>query len=223
MKNYQLFCICLLAFIFTTCHKEENLKCTEKNTIKVIQHARDFFYFKQGSWWVYEEETTKLRDSIWVEKTAENTYVPEGGIQRTCNCGWGKCEEKLGVRFVNKNHNKTNNDRLFGYGIMSDIVEEGTAIRSSGGHYFSLSDIRLAYDKHGNIVEPLPFDASLERINSMQIEGKTYEDIIRIYYQEGKGDGDWLEEGFFAKNIHLIKYRRSDSTTWNLVKYNIVK
>ncbi len=31
-----------------------------------ITEAKDFFLFKMGSWWVYEEETSKERDSVYV-------------------------------------------------------------------------------------------------------------------------------------------------------------
>ncbi|MBI1835959.1 MAG: hypothetical protein HYR91_01710 [Flavobacteriia bacterium] len=40
-----------------------------------ISEAKDFFLFKIGSWWVYEEETSKVRDSMYVtECTNTPTY-----------------------------------------------------------------------------------------------------------------------------------------------------
>lgn len=112
---------------------------------------------------------------------------------------------------------------IYIYSINSGVVKEGTTITSSGGAYFSVSPTRIAYNKDGNIIDPLPFDASMQNIDSMEIKGKMYRDVLRIYYEGDKGYGDWLQDGYFAKNIHLIRYRRNDSTTWNLVRYNIVK
>jgi hypothetical protein len=40
-----------------------------------ISEAKDFFLFKMGSWWVYEEETSKVRDSVYVtEYSNTETY-----------------------------------------------------------------------------------------------------------------------------------------------------
>lgn len=38
-----------------------------------VIEAKDFFLFKQGSWWVYEEETTHERDSLYVISYANST------------------------------------------------------------------------------------------------------------------------------------------------------
>ena len=45
------------------------------NQCAPISEAKDFFLFKMGSWWVYEEETSKVRDSVYVtEYSNTETY-----------------------------------------------------------------------------------------------------------------------------------------------------
>lgn len=50
----------------TTCPTEGGAGCED------IQNVKHFFYFKVGSWWVYEEESSGLRDSVYVTLALEN-------------------------------------------------------------------------------------------------------------------------------------------------------
>jgi len=50
----------------TTCSTESGIGCEESQN---IQH---FFYLKVGSWWVYEEENSGIRDSIYVTEATHN-------------------------------------------------------------------------------------------------------------------------------------------------------
>ena len=38
-----------------------------------IQGVKNYFLFKEGSWWVYEEETSLERDSVYVTESINNT------------------------------------------------------------------------------------------------------------------------------------------------------
>jgi hypothetical protein len=46
--------------------KKKKKYCTEGGTCRSVLLAKDFFLFKEGSWWVYEEETSHQRDSQYV-------------------------------------------------------------------------------------------------------------------------------------------------------------
>lgn len=50
----------------TTCPTGPGAGCED------IQNVKHFFHFKVGSWWVYEEESSGLRDSVYVTSAAEN-------------------------------------------------------------------------------------------------------------------------------------------------------
>src|SRR5690606_10575757 len=52
------------------------------------QDAKDRFFFKKGTWWVYQNITTKELDSVWVSK-ANWSYVSadnmrDGYIKNKC-------------------------------------------------------------------------------------------------------------------------------------------
>lgn len=59
----------VLVFLFSCKEKEPsdpNANCT---TCHSVLEAKDYFAFKQGSYWVYEEETTHERDSMYVTQS----------------------------------------------------------------------------------------------------------------------------------------------------------
>jgi hypothetical protein len=57
------------------CKKDEPTSCqeTENENCEDIQNLKNFFYFKVGSYWVYEEETSGDLDTVYVTEAAENT------------------------------------------------------------------------------------------------------------------------------------------------------
>jgi len=57
--------------------KDKDIKksyCTQNpSECPNIQGVKDYFLFKEGSWWVYEEETSHERDSVYVTESINNT------------------------------------------------------------------------------------------------------------------------------------------------------
>ena len=106
------------ALFFNTCKRDGLFfKCKPENTIKIPPHAMDFFYFKTGSWWVYECEQTGYRDSLYA---INNFFVVENykGAKKECNCAWGKCFQNGGVQFYSRQRdslNLGNNGEKIGY------------------------------------------------------------------------------------------------------------
>ncbi len=218
-----IFC----GFVFGTCRKDNPKVCDNSNTILVNQHAKDFFVFKEGSWWVYEEEKTKEIDSIWVGRSTEEKLVPHGQTQRSCKCGYGKCKQEYFVRFMNKYRNNNNNSCLYTYWISTGISEEATGMRSLNCDiidtfkHFPPSIYQLEYNQLDipSIYET--YYSTISEVDSLIVNGKVYRDILYIKYDHHYHGIE--QEAWFARNLHLIKYGFKDSTTWNLIKYNIVK
>lgn len=62
-----------LAGAGASCHHKQKSYCEETPAeCHNIQCVKDYFCFKQGSWWVYEEESSHLRDSVYVTASANN-------------------------------------------------------------------------------------------------------------------------------------------------------
>jgi len=59
----------LVILIFTQCRKDPRLYFCDRYPSQCIatSHIKDHYYFKTGSWWVYDEINTHQRDSQWVD------------------------------------------------------------------------------------------------------------------------------------------------------------
>jgi hypothetical protein len=71
----------LLAIALVTCHKPdpdpEPCECGEVNT---VDELREWAYFKPGTYWIYEEETTGARDTFTVINS-HDFVTPAGNAQ----------------------------------------------------------------------------------------------------------------------------------------------
>ena len=76
MKPIHIFLVCLGALFLSSC--DEDFECSSDNTVPIPQNMKDFFYFKEGTWWVYYNTKTHLYDSLWVRKSSLNVYRGEG-------------------------------------------------------------------------------------------------------------------------------------------------
>ncbi|MFN5983333.1 MAG: hypothetical protein ACK46Y_07395 [Fluviicola sp.] len=61
----------LLLLFLQSCKDKNNvdnsINCsTNPSECQYVKEAKDFFYFKVGSWWVYEEEISLVKDSVFV-------------------------------------------------------------------------------------------------------------------------------------------------------------
>ncbi|MFT6502332.1 MAG: hypothetical protein ACJASQ_002458 [Crocinitomicaceae bacterium] len=71
-SKYILLVFC--ALLLLGCKKDEPIPCQEtgNKNCEDIQNVKNFFYFKVGSYWVYEEETSGDLDTIYVTEASEN-------------------------------------------------------------------------------------------------------------------------------------------------------
>lgn len=67
-KSIAVAGVILLLCVGASCkNKNKPAHCTQNpQNCKTASTAKNFFLFKEGTWWVYEEETSHLRDSIYV-------------------------------------------------------------------------------------------------------------------------------------------------------------
>ena len=209
----------LLVFvILSACQTEENLVCTEKNTIPVTLRARQFFSFKTGSWWIYEEENSGKTDSVWVSSFGEyGENFPKG--KKECQCGFGKCEQEIFMSFENKKYNGLN-DTIKEYYRMHlsansvDYESAYLAFSNSSFYYyqeFEFNNGKPVSDYYWNVQE----------LAQLEVKGTMYKDII--YFIEAEGNRNFRRERWYAKNTYLIKYKDTDSTTWNLIDYHVIQ
>lgn len=224
MKNKNAILIYLsLIWLITNaadCGNKGNptpVTCTEENTVKFPQDALDRFYFKEGSYWVYTDSVTHIQyDSVWV-------YLHT----------WGASSKKEDGHYGNKCYE-------FGYLLKKTL---------SGLHYnldfnplLSIEDQLLDYTKERFRIAILDINsgtASLTRFffngnnydtrftgevsfqDSVKVNSTMYKDILKLHYPAQHRD--FLNDGYWAKNVGLIKYTDLNGTVWELTNYHVIQ
>jgi hypothetical protein len=74
IKPQHIITLLLCTLILLGCKKDEPSSCQEtgNENCEDIQNVKNFFYFKVGSYWVYEEETSGDLDTVYVTEASEN-------------------------------------------------------------------------------------------------------------------------------------------------------
>ncbi len=185
-----------------------------------IQNVKHFFYFKVGSWWVYEEENSGLRDSVYVTSAVENPsnydfdvevystyqdytyrYWPEYYPINGCPESGQICKRCIIVKRAKYKP--------------GDFVDEGRCFLfiPEVGDFTSVPNISFG----GNRI-------TVENIldSSEFILGLKYKKTVQISELNTYMEGKQPTNHFFSENTGLIRKELLDSNqVWNLVDYHI--
>lgn len=203
---------------------EPETVCTPQNTAYFPQDAKDRFFFKEGTWWVYENSDTKETDSIWVTNASFRYWsadnMEDGNIKN-------KCYETGRIEIYSLyNGIKTHLvQRSFSY------IGGKPGINPAQEHFtlddaIPMFDFRPVYrfDIFGEQYQtPNQESAEITFKDSIEVNGELYNNVLHYYYPNGVSPHDYLEEAWYAKNVGTIKYISKDHSTWILVKSKIIQ
>jgi len=204
--------------------KKDKVPCTtcptEGANCEDVQNVKHFFYFKVGSWWVYEEENSGLRDSVYVTSALENqsnfgfdvevysTYQdyyyhfwPEYNIvSNQCPENGQIC--KYCVKVLRSKYRP------------GDFVGEATCfifipiVGASEGNY-------NAYYTNNRIWVDSIFD-------EYSVSLYEFKRTIVLFENNTRMEGLQPTNHYFSENVGLVRKELLDSNqVWNLVDYNI--
>jgi hypothetical protein len=227
MKNAPhitiLFLATLLLFLTSSSCKDKNKKtyCEENpSECSNIQGVKDYFCFKEGSWWVYQEETTLERDSVYITQyyndlsnydfdvrmysTHQDYFYhffplyaggsqncnPSGNIYSTC------------IRIKRAKYKS------------GDFVDEATCFLFKF-KLGSFSYVPNNYFENNRITVSNLFD-------NYNCGLSTFNKVVQISELNTLMEGKQPTNHFFAQGVGLIRKELIDSNqVWNLVSYHI--
>jgi hypothetical protein len=199
----------------TTCPTGSGAGCEESQNIK------HFFYFKVGSWWVYEEESSGVRDSVYVTEASENSndylfdirvystyqdyfyhFWPVNGqsFGSSCSDGGLSCGRCFKVR---RSKYKP-----------GDFIGEATCF------IFQPLLGEKDYNPHNDAPEN---EISVFAVDdSLQLGNYTFGRTIKMFEQNTFMEGKQPTNHYFSENVGLVRKELLDSNQiWNLVDYYI--
>lgn len=215
-RNFSLlsfiFCICLTS----NCKKEQgtNLICSEANTVKFPLKWRQYFFFRDSTYWIYKDSATGTEDSAYVINSREVDLNNEYGETLT-----KKCYEILqySIKDFTKNtaaqiwlQPRVVNDNI--YSQEYHHIKLGIEKYNYAGVYrFAFTDsVLTASNQEGGLVY---------LIDNFIVNKINYSNVIAVDYKDG--GTDIYKIAYYAPKIGLIKYVMKDNSVWELINYKI--
>jgi len=197
-RRFSLSYLLLFVIVFG-CNKEKTSDYYIDNAFK------EWVLFQQGSYWVYLENNSNLRDSTYINK--QPTSFLSGEVNR-------------------REH--------IDYSVNSSFLK-GLVITRELDYSFAMYEFYYPNDNYfqalnsgytsGAYSGPTRYCVLIEKIDTMTLNNIKYANIIHtrstyIMYDNMQNDC------YFVKNIGLIKFRkRSDSfdSTWSILRWHVIQ
>jgi len=212
-SKFQSLFFILLTYLSVICCSKE-IECSTSNAVKIPQVMKDYFYYKEGTWWVYKNIKNSTYDSLWVSNV--NIYNNRGkgkeGFGNPDNCyerivmGIEQSGGDSVTEFFTRSLSNfvVNNNNQFAFGVSGrDIpttVEWNLILFYTNNQLETFNPVR---------------NTSSIYIDSASVQGKTYNNPIEVT------GSNHIHYWLFSKHIGLIKYIDLDSNQWELIRYNI--
>lgn len=219
--KFPLFILCSLSLLslFSCSDDEPNYSCSDTNSVLFPEDPKERFFFKPGSYWVYENENAPgVFDSCYVTNYYSKTEPSDP--ERLGKINTKKCYEELYME---------SHSLRFGSLYTSAGVKIATEGFNYTNEYFSIVNFGIQtqniqfcmLDLKGE--EYIPENCEYNKVyitDSIDVNGQIYKDVLTIDRQPGN-EGAYVSVSY-AKNIGPVKMIRRDSTKWNLVRYEIM-
>lgn len=222
MKNKLIILITLIVVV--SCRKDDEIPYCEEfpNDCVDVREVKDYFYFNYGSWWVYEEENSGKRDSVYVTETSND---PTSVLFETWL--YSSYDEYSYIYFTKGVRPEVKNN------IAKKSVKSTTVYCAKGkpGDYIGEGECFLFY--------PIPnlwsysyggvgITNNKVRIDSVfssySVLEENYYDVVSVFEEHTIVEESQPTMHYYSPNIGLIKKELLDSNQiWNLVDYHIVK
>lgn len=223
--SFLLFTLPLLAVSCKDKNKPTSVCTTSPSSCQKVTESKDFFLFKMGSWWVYEEETSHVRDSVYMTQSieVENSYDFDVRMKSALS---GYEYHYWPVYYgVNNNCSVTNPvDKRCLYILRSKYKFQDFLVES---HVFF---IKYSTGESVATGDGFPCGNSNNRIlmqsvwDTYSLNGQNFGKTIRIDEGCDCAEGKQPTRMFYSKNVGVIRKELLDSNqVWNLVNYHIVQ
>jgi len=190
-------------------------QCVDMTKIK------DHYYFKTGSWWVYQEVTTHQLDTQWVSQGWEND-----------------CKFRLTIKSSLDDYDRERWAHLLGPSKNCGLVEKRRLAyiersKGKGGDFIGTSYIGIFYPVKGDSLGHFggggyytPQEYSYLRVknthSNYNILNKIYTNVIEIGDDYNMVENSQPTTHYYAEGVGLIKKELIDSNqVWILIDYNV--
>jgi len=188
--------------------------CNRKPYYKFNQDAKDFFIFKTGSWWLYENEQTLERDCM---------YIAKEGLEFKRISDQTNYYHDLGLPVFASKDSVFYGDATY-FSSISGITHINENIIYKDVYYlssnfeFPLTETDTLYESESDGIK------YITEKKIYIVENKLYDKIKTLGYQNNLQVSIYQKEVIRERNHGMIKYYRkkdTDEVILNLIDFNI--
>ena len=207
MKRIFLLFACILVICTSSCKKE----C--KEITKLPRNFLKYWYFDEGSWWVY-----KLKDSLNVFDTVklQGSIIRLSGYEDDQRAS---CTEYAGMTTIHSYAATDSFNYVFGQKIdyETHFDSQRNDFRVFGNHYRYGAQSCMIYSVDNDIfLSRDTFYYSLIDISDLLLPVNTFTDVVRYKYSD-------LLDLFYAPDVGIVKIISATGQEWELVDYHVVQ
>lgn len=212
MKYGFYFClfILLLIILSISCKKHE---CGEISYLP--QDFLDYWYFPEGSYWVYQLKDSTLTDTFIVKRSVEVVVEDDDPIV---------CRRDYSSTISNKD--SAINDKYSGF-----FFQSSSGLSSGNNNKYSLS-LGGTFIFSASVIYPFVIGDTLENNlsyyilkdkNTIITPSGTFNDLIHLIYMKKLCCGltEVGSEIWLARNAGFVKYISKNRDEWELINYQI--
>ncbi len=204
------------------CSNDKNTDSDPNNGFWTIpQEVKDYIFFKPGSYWIYQDSSTGIIDSVFLElynygiDTSFDGNNIDGFFEYCFNNLHHSYDGKVDVYWVNGGWLK-----MYGYTpVWHDKFYPGHFIGETYlfGHPFIEDKIYSPYTALGRI--------KLSKIFSNYSNSQVSYSNVLEFYNDSNITADFSKTNtFIAKNIGIIRKEVIDSgQVWNLIRHQVIQ
>ncbi len=208
---------------FLSCKEDKPKPYCEENPgqCQSVLEAKKFFAFKVGSWWVYEEETSGERDSMYVTE-GNNDYTSYDFDTRIESAltgyeyhywpvysgGNSSCSKSSPVQekclYIKRSKGKP-----------EDYIGEAYCffVNYRVGDYAYISG-NIYFENNKIIVSNI--------FSTYSVQNITFHNVVEFHELSTRVEGIQPTNHFYSENVGLVRKELLDSNeVWNLVNYHI--
>ncbi len=213
MKNYFYFLIIVSLFCLSSnCKEDKFKKC--KDVLNAPQEYLDYWFFKEGTWWVYQlKDTTGIYDTVRV--VYYDAYYEEyddGNIP---------CKMFYNITYENTFYE----GKLYWYSSSLINPNKWLINESSASTMFIFSLGEQVFFYPFSVGEIFLFDTNrtIADTNFLVTPVDTFYNTVHIIREIPIDTPIFINEYYITKNIGITKYIFTNNKTWELINFNIVK
>ncbi len=221
-SKFTLISLLVLLALGLGCKKDQ-VPCTTcptgSSNCEDIQNVKHFFYFKVGSWWVYEEENSGARDSVYVTLASENPNNYDFNVEVYST--YQDYYYRFWPQYSPANGCSSS-------GVICNWCLNIKRSKYKPGDFVAESECAMFTPKIGRkkyvwtVTMPNNYIELTQLDSTFYLAGESYGRTFKISELNTYMEGDQPTNHFFSEHVGLVRKELLDSNqVWNLVDYHI--